>query len=79
MCNMESATSFSLVEGEWVFSGDCTRATERYYVPFDRFFNSPESTVDWLAHLHEKKWMDWKDFADMMDRFREATGSFGKL
>ncbi len=61
----------------WQFTCDeC--ANSGYQVETWRFFHSPASTVDWIAHLHEKSWMDWDDFALMMWRFREATQSYGK-
>lgn len=46
---------------------------------FEDFFRSPAATVDWLAHMHEKAWMDWVDFMDMMYRFRHATNSYFQL
>jgi hypothetical protein len=49
-----------------------------YSVEIDRFFDSPSSTVDWLAHLHEKAWFQADDFFDMLDRFRTSTDSFGQ-
>jgi hypothetical protein len=87
VCGDEPATSFSYVnitktgapgKGRWVFAGACTTESERYYMEFKRIFKSPASTVDWLAHMHEKNWMDWNDFMDMMDRFRAATESFNQ-
>lgn len=36
-------------------------------------------TVDWLAHMHPKQWMNWSDFMDMVKRFRVATDSFNSL
>jgi len=77
LCQKEPATSFSCVDGRWAFVGSCATNVETYYVQLNRFFASPASTVDWLAHLNEKKWMDWRSFMDMMRRFRTATDSFG--
>lgn len=79
MCHDEEATSFSWIKGDWKFCGDCTSDTESYYIELNRIFSSSESTVDWLAHMHEKNWMDWKKFMDMMHRFREAADCFNKL
>lgn len=77
VCRLEEATSFSYFKnGGWKFTGACTVDTERYYIELYRFFNSPSSTTDWLAHMDEKTWMDWKDFMSMMHRFRKATDSF---
>jgi len=50
-----------------------------YSIEIDRFFSSPASTVDWLAHLSEKDWFDANDFCRMLRRFRQATQSFGSL
>ena len=62
--------------GRWRICGNCTSTSEMYYIRFDSFFGSYRSTIDWLAHMHEKDWMNWEDFMNMMDRFREATGSY---
>ena len=78
VCRLEPATSFSFVDKRWVFVGNCTSDSERYYIEFKRLFRSPAATVDWLAHMHEKNWMDWDSFMDMLTRFRQATESFGK-
>ena len=64
---------------DWKFCGLCTSNSEDYYILLEYFFDSPGSTVDWLAHMHEKTGMDWVGFMDMMHRFRNATGSFNKL
>ncbi len=76
VCGAEPATSFSWIKKTWKFCGVCTMDYEDYYIEFDRFFNSPAATVDWLAHMDEKKWMDWTAFMAMMARFRKATDSF---
>jgi hypothetical protein len=59
-----------------MFCCECTSEKEVYYIEFHRFFASPAATVDWLAHMHEKSWMDWPDFMAMMHRFRAATASY---
>ena len=80
VCKKEGAYSFSfLSKGDvpcWKFTGECTNGREEYYIVFEKFFNSPAATVDWLAHLQEKSWMDWQDFGLMFWRFRQATESF---
>jgi hypothetical protein len=48
-----------------------------YRVEIDSFLASPAHTVNWLAHLGTKGWMNWAEFAQMMRRFRSATGSHG--
>lgn len=73
-CQSEPATSFSYFRNEdsWKFTGECTRETEDYYIQFERFFESPKETVDWVAHMSEKGWMNWADFAGMMHRLRNS-------
>ena len=81
-CGDAPATSFSYFKShphKWRFTCQCTSNSETYYVMLDRIFSSPASTVDWLAHLNEKPWVDWPAFMKMMDRFRSATGSFNQL
>jgi transcription elongation factor Elf1 len=85
VCGKEKAISFSCMTKtaseitDWKFCGMCTAESEKYYIKIDNFFSSPGATVDWLAHMHEKNGMDWKNFMAMIIRFREATGSFFKL
>jgi hypothetical protein len=50
----------------------CTSGKEDYYIELSRFSASLNETMDWLAHMDEKKWMDWKDFIDMAHRYRSA-------
>ncbi len=83
-CRKGVAISFSYFDHapsgkHWRFCCSCTDETEKYYVKIDSFFSSAASTIDWLAHLHEKDWVDWRDFMNMMDRFRDATGSYSKM
>jgi len=80
-CGEEPATSFSYFQDDecWKFTGDCTTQTEMYYIELETFFKSPPATVDWLAHMHEKDWMNWKDFMGMMHRFRARTDSFCQI
>lgn len=65
--------------GNWMFTCECTSDHEHYYVMLTDFFKTPASTVDWLAHLHHKPWMNWENFNQMMFRFRKATNSFNSL
>lgn len=80
-CCVKEATVFLHCKAgrEWEFCCElCTEedGTGHYPVAITRFFNDPASTVDWLAHLHEKAWFKAEAFVEMMHRFREATGSF---
>jgi len=80
VCQKRPATSFSWFKrGEWLFTCDCTSDTETYYIELRKFFKNNGATIDWLAHMSEKDWMDWNDFMKMMHRFREATNSYFML
>ena len=59
----------------WVFACTCTDQDDYDYVEFSRFFGRPSDTADCLANLHEKNWMDWSHFMEMMTRFRNALRS----
>jgi protein-arginine kinase activator protein McsA len=78
VCGKNPATSFSHFydqaskHGSWKFCCMCTSGKEDYYIEFSRFSESLNETMDWLAHMDEKKWMDWKDFIDMAHRYRSA-------
>ena len=76
-----SERRYASAPGCWKFS--CARCASNdarsYAFDISRFFHSARSMVDWIAHLHEKAWMDANDFAAMMHRFRAATNSFGAL
>ena len=85
LCGKNEATSFSFFvddsksySSNWKFVCECTADNERYAILIQRFFSNPSSTVDWMAHMHEKDWMDWNNFMDMMTRFRAATDSYGQ-
>jgi len=81
-CESKTATLFCSFEDDrgkflWYFScDDCERPNEIYEIEISHFFKSPSATVDWLSHLHEKTWMNWSDFMEMMYRFRAATNSY---
>lgn len=84
VCNQKAATTFAFLEteppeGDWKFCCECTTDEESYYILIEKFFSRPAVAVDWLAHMHEKSWMDWKNFMNMIHRFRDATGSLGAL
>ncbi|MEY6434247.1 hypothetical protein ABC977_17790 [Thioalkalicoccus limnaeus] len=86
VCGNNEATAFSFIvrdsdsfEGDWKFVCECTAEKEDYYILIQSFFSRPPAAVDWLAHMHEKSWMDWKNFMEMIYRFRSATDSFGAL
>ena len=81
VCGKKEATIFTATpeadSNQWKF--ECDEEHEdiaKYYVPIDQYFSTPCATVDWHGHLNEKTWMDWKDFMDMMRRFRQATNCF---
>ena len=56
---------------------DSQKCPDNYIILFTRFFKSPAATVDWLAHLAEKGWIEDNAYAffEMMENFRTATGS----
>lgn len=91
ICGTKEATHFTLdrpnngdfaamkAEGQWRFvCQDEEDYNEYTHIPIERFFQSSSATVDWMAHLHEKVWMNWSNFMDMIYRFRKATDSFNK-
>lgn len=60
-----------LEEGEWQFI--CTDCPDgEYNFSTLTFFESPRATVNWLAHLHEKRWFDPSKFFDFMQRLRSG-------
>lgn len=79
VCGEHQATAFSHFLNQeqdlhgWKFCCACTSGRENYYIEFDRFFASPFETMDWLAHMHKKTWMDWNDFMDMAQRYRSKS------
>lgn len=92
ICGKKEAISFSLFYrggtnkfvdddlkefGEWKFICDCTDDEARYILIKD-FFKSPDETVDWMAHTHEKYWINWDRFMDMMRRFRNTVRGYNQ-
>ncbi len=75
-CEKSEAVSFSLINQQWQFTCYCTAEKESYYIEFDQYFSRPSETVDWMAHLHAKPWMDWNNFMSMICRFRKKIGLF---
>lgn len=82
VCNSQTAQNFTCerLTSEWRFlCNSCSDLVpDSYPVELARFFETPAATVDWIAHLSEKSWMNQKIFADMMVRFRAATDSFNQ-
>jgi len=78
VCHEKPAVSFSFFchdlnqgqEGTWKLCCGCTTDTENYYIEFDNFFSGE---AGWLAHLGEKRWMDWGDWYAMMKRFLDEA------
>ena len=57
--------------GEWqVTCGDCPDGFYNFSV--QSFFESPKATVNWLAHLHEKRWFKPDKFFELMERLRNG-------
>ncbi len=85
VCHKEWAISFSLIpqstdwdRTKWMFTGMCTADSELCYAELERFFASPGAVVDWIAHLSGENYFNPADFISMIDRFREATGSYNQ-
>ena len=89
ICKKKEATHFSLErpdttnhelikeKGNWKFvCADEEDYNEMYSCLIKEFFKTPIDTVDWMAHLHEKGWMNWNNFMDMIDRFRKDTEGY---
>jgi len=78
-CGASPSSSFShFVDpatntGSWKFCCGCTSGKEDYYIEFSRFFGSQSETMNWLAHMDEKTWMDWHNFMQMVQRYRAAV------
>jgi hypothetical protein len=83
LCQKNEASAFVHFEDQqhkgWKFCCECAGDIGDYEILFERFFSSPASTVDWMAHMHEKTWMDWADFMGMIDRLRDASKSYGQV
>jgi hypothetical protein len=90
ICKKKKATHFTLErpdttdheeikeDGNWRFvCAEEENYNEMYHCSIDDFFKSPIDTVDWMAHLHEKGWMNWDNFMDMIYRFRKETNGYG--
>ena len=89
LCGEKEAISFSLLcdwkayqgdnrllkmNGKWKFICDCV--SEERWIKIEDFFKTPAATVDNLAHAHQKEYVDWDEFMDMIVRFRKATDSY---
>ena len=48
-----------------------------YDIAVSDLIKSPESLVDWLAHLRQKSWFDPAAFFDFFVRFRKDNSLFG--
>lgn len=66
-------------EGKWRFvCEDEVGYNEYYAVSINRMFESPGETVDWMAHLNEKDYMNWDNFMEMIYRFRREAFGFNR-
>jgi hypothetical protein len=78
VCSKRPATSFAYFDEHqpgrrWLFSCPCSDEKQDYSVIIDDFFATPEATVDRLTRLHQKTWIDWREFMGMIQRFRDVT------
>jgi len=80
VCKENPALFFSAdyESGRWSWICKEADCPEGYWISFEDIFKSAPATVDWLAHLTEKSWFKHDEFFKMMERFREATGSFNQ-
>lgn len=89
MCGKNEATHFTLERpdtvnhneiksnGKWRFvCVDENNYNEFSHIAIKDFFKDPMETVDLMAHYHQKDWMNWKEFMDMMVRFRKAVNGW---
>ncbi len=89
ICGKAEATHFALErpdttdheqikrEGKWRFvCVDENNYNEFYHISIKEYFKSPMQTVDWMAHIHRKDWMNNDNFMDMIVRFRKATNGW---
>lgn len=66
--------------GEWYFlSKDAPEEVGDYNVPVAELLKSPETFVDWMAHLNEKSWFRPKEFFQLFDRLRSENNLYGHL
>lgn len=77
VCENEEAYSFSFFDSDnykriCKLTGECTIDSEKYYIEFKRFFNSPQSMTNWIAHMSEKQWFNKEDFITKLIKFRTA-------
>lgn len=85
VCKKNEAISFSLESewqpnfesykrtGKWQFTCECNEENEQRHIRIDSFFKNPMETVDSLAHYHQKGFVNWDDFMNMMVRFRKVV------
>ena len=66
--------------GEWCFV--CKDAPENpgdYPIAVSDLTKSPESLVDWMAHLNEKTWFNPKKFFEFFEDFRKKNQLYNSL
>lgn len=65
---------------EWSFSSiDAPEHLADYIIPVSSICKSPESLVDWLAHINEKTWFDAANFMNFFTKFRLNNNLFNSL
>jgi len=67
----------SFRERRWRFECQACPGDD-YDITIRQFFSSPGSTVDWLAHLSEKRWFNAGRFLEFVHRVRQAAGFEGR-
>ena len=65
---------------QWYFvAADEVRAEGEYPVPVSALLKSPETFIDWMAHLQEKPWFDGPSFLEFFSRLRRHANVFRSM
>jgi len=78
LCGKKIATTFAYFDDHqpgrhWLFSCQCSDERQDYSIAIGDFFSNPAATMDGLAQLNKKPWMNWREFVAMLERFRTVN------
>ena len=62
--------------GEWEFVSIDAPSNNDYNVPVKGLTKSPESMIDWLAHISQKTWFSPQKFFEFIEEFRAKNGIY---
>ncbi|MDD5407122.1 MAG: hypothetical protein PHE73_09315 [Sulfurovaceae bacterium] len=65
--------------GDWEFISIDAPSKNDYNIAVEDLVKSPESLIDWLAHLSEKSWFSSEKFFDFMYKFRAENRLYNML